>query len=275
MEKLLVNRMFLFAFAVIANIAICKAAEIKLDSSPSGDVFVAIRGDIESGDAARLRKLLSRAPNDNDKRYSIVPIVVNSHGGDVKEAIAMAKIISRILAPVIVEHDGLCASACFFVWLAGVPHIAFTQTQIEEAKRRVDEVKDEDDALKSAAQHLVLHTYGIVGLHRPYLTNIQSPTNDQGKVMKLVRDYLDEKLVSRRLIDTMLSRPSNEIYWLTKEDITELGIYPPDVEEFLIKNCGYRRDNKGESVEEGMREARCNLSSLSELRKSRQAELGR
>ena len=85
MEKLLVNRMFLFAFAVIANIAICKAAEIKLDSSPSGDVFVAIRGDIESGDAARLRKLLSRAPNDNDKRYSIVPIVVNSHGGDVKE----------------------------------------------------------------------------------------------------------------------------------------------------------------------------------------------
>ena len=40
----------------------------------------------------------------------------------------------------------------------------------------------------------------------------------------------------------MMSRPSNDIYWLTEADLREIGEYPPEIEEFLIQKCGYNRN---------------------------------
>lgn len=39
----------------------------------------------------------------------------------------------------------------------------------------------------------------------------------------------------------MMSRPPNDIYWLTSADFEEVGEYSPEVEELLIKKCDYVR----------------------------------
>jgi len=46
--------------------------------------------------------------------------------------------------------------------------------------------------------------------------------------MRAVRDRLENELIPRRLIDIMMSRPSNDIYWLTADDLLELGDYAPE-----------------------------------------------
>lgn len=59
--------------------------------------------------------------------------------------------------------------------------------------------------------------------------------------MRRVRTYLKDKGVPQSLVDEMMSRPSNDVYWLTEKDLEMIGSYSPGVEEVLIKRCGYRR----------------------------------
>lgn len=82
---------------------------------------------------------------------------------------------------------------------------------------------------------------GRLGLHRPYL---RDPTGgeEQLHVMREVRARLSRDLIPARLIDLMMSRPSNDVYWLSYEEIEELGLYPPQQEEFFITRCGYDRN---------------------------------
>ena len=60
--------------------------------------------------------------------------------------------------------------------------------------------------------------------------------------MRKVTSYLEYHIVPRRIIDLMMSRPSNDIYWLTDGDIDELGNFPPALEELYITKCGYSRN---------------------------------
>ncbi|MDI1298804.1 hypothetical protein [Methylotenera sp.] len=60
--------------------------------------------------------------------------------------------------------------------------------------------------------------------------------------MRKVRDYLDYNLVPRKLTDAMMSRPSNDAYWLTYDDLADLGTYSPALEEELISKCNYDRN---------------------------------
>ncbi len=82
---------------------------------------------------------------------------------------------------------------------------------------------------------------GFVGLHRPYIADASNISRAQLTLMKKVSAYLEGQMLSRRLIDLMMNRPSNDIYWLTDEDRREIGNYPPEQEELFIKKCGYDR----------------------------------
>ena len=57
-----------------------------------------------------------------------------------------------------------------------------------------------------------------------------------------ISSYLSNANVPQRLIDLMMSRPSNDIYWMTDDDIEQLGAYSPGLEELLISRCGYSRN---------------------------------
>ena len=175
-------------------------------------------GTIVKGDTEKLRNVI-RA-----QRSGLASIILDSPGGDVEEAIRMADLIKPLFVIVVVAPGKFCASACFFVWLAGNPRNAqsreYTQLLAKQKKPQ---------------------TYGVVGLHRPYRANIGDVENDQNQLMKRIQGYLEQQMLSRRLIDLMMSRPSNDIYWLTRADFDELGEYSPQIEELLIRRCDYVR----------------------------------
>ena len=57
--------------------------------------------------------------------------------------------------------------------------------------------------------------------------------------MSEMRAYLVKAGVGHSLIDKMMSHASNDIYWLSAEDIRTLGNFSPGLEEQLISKCGH------------------------------------
>jgi hypothetical protein len=164
-------------------------------------------GEILPGDTQRVARFFIKYP---DVKF----LVLDSRGGDVIEAIRIGELVRTLRISAEVADRGLCASSCFFIWMNGAYRLAVAENYRGGS--------------------------GPVGLHRPFLVN---PTNSEGslqlqsKVMIEVRNYLESNLVPRRLIDIMLTRPSNDIYWLTSDDIEELSPTPPALEELYIAKC--------------------------------------
>lgn len=203
------------------------------DGQVSGHVFD-FKGPIVKGDAARLAAFISRHAG------TIEALNLDSPGGDVSEAVLMGEIIRAARLDAYVQPGRRCASACFFLWINGADRLAWGIS---------------DRTLPSGKPWL-----GNVGLHRPYLAEIQNTStsvDEQGKVMRFVGEYLHRKMVPRRLIDLMMSRSSKEIYWLTDEDIAELGKSPPDLDELYIAKC---RGNR-KALEQQIHLARQNRNS--------------
>ena len=136
----------------------------------------------------------------------------------------MGQLIRLLQAQTIVMRNKICTSACFFVFLGGAGRSA-------------------SGAISGSPLPLGL-AFGYVGLHRPYLVAPSGAAESlelQTTAMKHVRTHLEGYLVSNRLIDLMMSRPSNDIYWLSDDDVEELGDYPPELEELYISKCAYNR----------------------------------
>lgn len=194
------------------------AAEISQDKI--GQVpTVTIQGEIRSGDYNKLRSaFLELSP--------ISPLIfLDSPGGDISEAIKIGQLVRYLQTMVMVKKNKTCSSACFFIYLGGATRLASGSIYGQPLPMDL--------------------AVGYVGLHRPYLASPSSSDESvelQANVMRKIRVYLDANLVPSRLIDTMMSRPSNDIYWLTDRDIEDLGEYPPELEELFISKCKYDRD---------------------------------
>lgn len=181
-----------------------------------------LSGVIDAGDSRKLLQVLHEA------KTPFRWLQLNSPGGSLDEALRMAKILEQL--NIRTSVDGICASACFFVWLAGAYRSA----------NGVDTQRDLPSLPAVFRSEGML--FGKIGLHRPYQAQIQAPSPRQPQLMRAVSEYLDSKLVPRRLIDIMMSRPSNDIYWMTSEDITDVGQFNASLEEYLIQKCGFDRN---------------------------------
>lgn len=193
-------------------------------SEPSSyAVRLGVSGEIKNGDAEQLAFELSLPFV--DKR-----LILDSPGGDVEEALRIASLVKALHLTTIVKDDSTCASSCFFIFLAGDQHLAIG-------------ILDPDDP------SITSKVSGYIGLHRPYIKLNPAKRNGsieaekrQHDIMQIMGTYLRNQDVPQRLIDLMMSRPSNDIYWLTQNDINQLGEYSPGREELLIARCGYSRD---------------------------------
>jgi hypothetical protein len=177
-------------------------------------------GDIIAGDADRLFKFLvaNRDRIDNE-RLSLVP---NSNGGVVSEALKMAQILdsgmySVWLPPNFSTRGDMrltkCISACFSLVVGAVSRIT---------------------------------TDGTLGLHRPFLSRAAYATLSVKDAQSLheqslseLRQWFQYKGVPGRLIDTMMSTPSTDIYWMSQDDIRALGKTQAWVEELMIARCNF------------------------------------
>lgn len=117
-----------------------------------------------------------------------------------------------------VKPKSICGSACFFIWSAGWT--------------------------RNAGHTYLVNFYGRVGLHRPYLKNPSTDSNSiqyQTALQNQIKKYLSDNLIPARLVDAMMARPSNDVYWLTQQDLKELGKHPAPLEELFINKCQYDR----------------------------------
>jgi hypothetical protein len=220
-------RVTLLAATLFAGLA-CKSA---LALTLGGGVReLVLTGPIEAGDADKIVAAV------RGRRFPPPAFAINSPGGSVVESIRIAQIVKKLAVSVTVVHGGQCASACFMVFAAGAGRSALpAELMSPEAQRRTNEL-----AIKVTGKPA--NSPGPVGLHRPYQANILSADNDQVKVMKFLSAYLEEEMVPKRLVELMMTHPSNDIYWLSADDLKQLGEYAPAMEEFLINRCGYDRN---------------------------------
>ena len=206
------------------NPVVVQAADIFFERSRLNIV-----GEIRPGDAERVAQSAIEQVTKNRKK--IDSVWLNSPGGDVAEAIRIADLVSGIKPYVYVANGGVCASSCFLIFLAGYERIAYG-------------VKD-DGSIPTAEKRA--SRFGLVGIHRPYL---KTPSSDlesvrkQEELMRRFRSHLISKQVPQYLVDEMMARPSNDIYWLRDRDFELIGPLSAGDEEALIARCGYKRTAK-------------------------------
>lgn len=190
------------------------------------DLFnIRLSGTIVSGDAERIvAEIAAIQPIGRDNYLLPFMLTVDSQGGDVDEALRLAALVKVAHLEVVVPNRGVCASACFFVYLAGQ----------SRAASGADEIR-----IEGASRSL-----GAVGVHRPYYQrNAGGPKAaiKQEELMSAVIAILKNERVPQALVDEMMARPSSELHWLDARDLRMLGRYRAGVEEELIRNCGYSR----------------------------------
>ena len=196
------------------------AADIYVESGHQ----VHIDGEIRTGDAERVASLIS------GMRYLSI-FSVKSPGGNVEEALRISTLIEGTNSGFVIKRGEICASACFFMFIASKERYANAFYGKEG---------------QSPTSEKLARGYRYVGIHRPYLASKDEVTaasaDKQETLMQVVRDYLRKKQVPQYLVDEMMWRASNRIYWLREKDVDLLGNYIPGYEEVLIKECGYNKN---------------------------------
>lgn len=185
---------------------------------------VHIDGEIRTGDAERVASLISGM-------RILSSFIVKSPGGNVEEALRISSLIDGTNATFRIKRGELCISSCFFMFIAGKERFA-SAFHGEEGQSPSSENRGRG--------------LRYVGIHRPYLASKDEVTaasaDKQEALMQVVRDYLRKKQVPQYLVDEMMGRASNRIYWLHEKDIDLLGDYSPGYEEVLIKECSYNKN---------------------------------
>jgi hypothetical protein len=184
-------------------------------------------GEIEDGDDDKLVLAIKSTESEISK------VKLNSNGGRLTTAIKMGEIVRQLLltteAPIYFPDSGLtrdrfcrrpgsmqttecvCASACFFIWAAGIKRSGFG-----------------------------------VAVHRPYLTDddLRSTTLGEishayGEASDLSRIYLRGMGIDELLIDMMFRADPQALHYISPEDLSPMtGKYIPAVADWLAARCG-------------------------------------
>lgn len=176
----------------------------------SGEGLV-LKGEIVPGDYDALLDVIRANP---ERFWHKTGFILASPGGDVQEALKIARLVKGTYSPVFVgKAAGPCVSACFFIYVSAVTREAGP---------------------------------GQLGVHRPYINPSRLSTSSaaaaevtQDRILRQARAYLEDQNVPTNLIDKMFQRASTEVYWLSTDEIeNQLGRRPPWFEQYLIAKCG-------------------------------------
>ena len=211
-----------------------RAAEIRQFSQ----FKVLVAGEIMQGDSAKLEQML-------DSVKFARAVILDSPGGSVAAAIALAEEVKRRKLETEVIPGGICASSCFLIFISGSPRRASGSELMGDRTAQIEKLR----LSQGGRPDFPFRPAGFVGIHRPYFRAESGSTNAQSHLMRALTSYLEENMLSRRLIDLMMSRPSNDIYWLSEADLIEMGPYGPDAEELLIRKCDYDRNALRKNIE--------------------------
>jgi hypothetical protein len=210
------------------------------------DVYadVTLEGKIELGDYDKLLRLIVEINSDcGDYIYvhCAGSIYLASPGGSLIEAMKIGQLVralrweTMVPSPItnpyvrperIFENfqlkdpkaNHMCASACFFIFVAGT--------------YRSSDGVDVDENV-------------ILGIHRPYLTDseLRSQSGDQAitsanRVRDVVEGYLKEMGVPSRYADMMFSIPKDEVRWIDRVDFhADFNGDIPELKDWIDARC--------------------------------------
>ena len=178
-----------------------------MDHDPVTDRFVGpvgplvFSGEIMPGDSDRL---LSRIQDDENRFLTQNKIILASDGGDVAEALKIARLVKSLFTAVIVGPlTGRCVSACFFIFAAA-------------AEREVDGER-------------------LLGINRPFFADSEAAA--PAEALTQLRAFLQENAVPNYLLEEMFRHASDDAYWLSADDEKNLGFRSSWFKQFLAAKC--------------------------------------
>jgi len=218
----------------VVDALVAHAAEIGLDPSGGRTARAVLEGRIEPGDFDKFIDFVF-------KRENAVEIYLASPGGNLGEALKIGMAIRQLNLSTIVpskvltnqafdlvairhnlkggKTNYLCASACFFVFVAGV-------------HRKADDVGPP-----------------ILGIHKPFLldTGLKTLGNDQSmaaekRTRMTVENYLRAMDVSAKYVAEMYSVPKGVTKWVRNEFESDFAGFIPKLRDWVNSKCG--KDSK-------------------------------
>ena len=229
---------------ILAHTAPASAAEVRLAQSTTGAPLggIIIEGRIAPGDFVKVASLVLAARDAN-------VVWLASPGGNLSEALRIGRLIRQLALevrapvdrarPLVLLRDAdnnTCASACFFLYVAGV--------------NRQGSVLGIHKPALPADEYFALGLDGSVAAHQ--------------QIAEATAAYLDVMGVPARYASLMLATSSAEMAWLSPDDIVRdfTGI-APGYDEQLLRGC--RTDLGGQRSAE----PDCTSKKLAELQEQR------
>lgn len=193
-----------------ALITLISDGESKYRSSMHCSPKIRLDGEIKAGDLDVLKNLVDKTCNKvkkNKDGHINYWFILNSDGGDVSAALEIGRFIRNLTFPIKstkfnvgVPWRSRCFSSCVFLIAAGQSR----------------------------------YITGTVGIHRPYLVQLNSNFSaaDIGRIrseqIRLIKAYLAEMDVPESLLEAMLSIPPEEIKVLSESELKQYRIFHDD-----------------------------------------------
>jgi hypothetical protein len=236
--------------ACFAKTVAVDAAEIRSPISSLRDTAV-LEGKIEAGDLAKLRTFILEGNGAFTGAYTIF---LASPGGDLAEAIKIGRFIRELqlatnIPPASTDErvrkftavryslkdpkaNYMCASACFFVFVAGI--------------------------YRSDHEIHGFNRPSSLGIHRPYLSesDLKALTSDQAiaatsATRTTVENYLKEMGVPAKYADQMFSITKQQIRWISDNDFeADFAGFIPELKDWVDARCDKRTDIEKQVWEE-------------------------
>jgi hypothetical protein len=210
------------------------AAEFRIGEGSAYGIV--LEGEIVRGDYEKLRSLIEDTCLSKWSRECLYQLSVASPGGSVAEAMKIGRLVRTLGFDVVVPDDtdamtqahlrmlkledpkrnNLCASACFFIAVAGIarlPDLGYEKPRL--------------------------------GIHRPFLTDEELKTisasqvlSSAGQVRAVVETYLREMSVPTKYVDLMFSTPKDQVRWITSDEYhADIAGTVPELDQWLKARC--------------------------------------
>lgn len=196
-------------YAVVIICLLLPAQAISADISIMDNKGILISGEIEAGDYKKFKNFV----DENFYYFTGGGVFLNSRGGNVAEAMKMAKLIAGGYADTTIRKDDVCFSACVLLWASGIERSLLGKLgvhRISNAKNNLTIVETEN-SVRPASE--TVDTY-LLGMGIP----------------RMVVDRMNETLSTSLFII--------DLHWVLKQDLYMAMEYRPSYIEVAEKKCG-------------------------------------
>lgn len=146
-------------------------------------------GEIDADAVYNFRKAL--------REHDASTLVLNSPGGSVYDALELSAVIADRGIATVIPPEGICASACSFLFVAG--------------KKR--------------------QAYGVLGVHQFTSNGAIAGPNAEATAQQVtasIADFLTEYDVPMMFLVRMLETPNQSMYWFSAKELEEEGLVSGD-----------------------------------------------